>query len=124
MNETKLKLAKLVLQTLELPNDDISAKKAVSQWWANNRKKENSGFKLTDIGFLAFKKANIKYYSIPFDQPILMTNQLHIWLDHFIDCPFYVTSTDITVFSEKMAVQLLLFSGNIYKYGFAKASSY
>jgi hypothetical protein len=44
-------------------------------------------------------------------------------MDQFIDCPFYLTKKAIFVYSEKMAVQLVLFSGNIQKYGLSRAMS-
>lgn len=124
MENQKFKLTKMLLEALELPHNDSDVKKAILYWWSNNREKTLGGLKLTDIGLFAFKKAGIKEYYIPFEQPIRLTNQLYLWLDHFVDCPFYVTNNDITVFSEKMAVQLILFSGNIYKYGMAKSKSY
>jgi hypothetical protein len=33
-----------------------------------------------------------------------------------MDCPFYLNNKRIWVFGEKMAVQLVLFSGNIAKF--------
>jgi hypothetical protein len=44
-------------------------------------------------------------------------------MDQFIDCPFYLTKKAIFVYREKMAVQLVLFSGNIQKYGLSRAMS-
>jgi hypothetical protein len=50
-------------------------------------------------------------------------NQEIIWLDNFIDCPWFLTKKEIFVFGEKMAVQLVLFSGNIKKFAHAKAEN-
>ena len=41
--------------------------------------------------------------------------------DQFIDCPYYLTNQSITVFSEKKAFELMLFSDDIRKYGLIKA---
>ena len=50
-------------------------------------------------------------------------NELILHLDRFVEGPYYVTRKYIKVFTEKMAVQLVLFSGDIQKYGKAKARS-
>jgi hypothetical protein len=44
-----------------------------------------------------------------------------IWLDRFIDSPYYIDKNSIVVFKEKTAVQLILFNGDIQKYGIARA---
>jgi hypothetical protein len=46
-----------------------------------------------------------------------------IWLDRFIDGPWHITKKSIVVFKEKTAVQLILFSGDVQKFGLAKAMS-
>ena len=56
-----------------------------------------------------------------FDEPVEYTSQLIIWLDQFINCPWYVTKKEIFVFNENMAIQLVLFSGNITRFTAAKA---
>jgi hypothetical protein len=50
-----------------------------------------------------------------------MTSQIIIFLDKFIDCPYYLTNRSITVTSERKAVELGLFSGDLRKYGLTKA---
>jgi len=52
-----------------------------------------------------------------------MTTQVIIFLDKFIDCPYYLTNRSITVTNEKKAVELTLFSGDLRKYGLTKAMS-
>lgn len=117
----KIEITVKVLELLELDPNLVS--RIIPIWWYSTRQKEKGGFRLTEVGFEAFQKAGIKDYKIKFDEEVYFTNQLIIWLDHFIDCPFYINNKEIFVFSEKMAVQLVLFSGNIYKYGAAKARS-
>jgi len=50
-----------------------------------------------------------------------LTTQVIIFLDKFIDCPYYLTQKAIHVLGEKKAVELTLFSGDIRKYGLNKA---
>jgi len=112
----KYEITKAVLESLGLPADEKRVKKTIPTWWQNPRSKDTGGLRLTDQGFECLKKADIKSYEVKFDEPIVYTNQLAIWIDQNIDCPFYITKKAIHVFSEKMAVQLVLFSGNIAKF--------
>lgn len=113
-------------KVLEILNPDSAERlfnQSLKSWWYSTRKKSRGGLQLTKQGFENLRLAELKEYRIKFDNPIELTNQLVIWLDHFIDCPFYVTHKEIYVFSESMAIQLVLFSGNIYKYGRARSES-
>ena len=117
----KIEVTKYVAEQLKLATDEKSIKKLIPVFWQNPRDKEKGGLRLTDKGFEKLKEADIKVHRVRFDEPIHYTNQLIIWLDNFIDCPWYVTNREIFVFSEKMAVQLVLFGGNIAKFSAAKA---
>ena len=44
-------------------------------------------------------------------------------LDKFIECPYYITKSSIFVTDQKKSIELTLFSGDIRKYGIAKALS-
>jgi len=121
MNQ-KIDLTKYVAEHAGLSTDEKSIRKLVSLWWQNPRKKEKGGLRLTDDGFARFT-TQLKAHRVRFDQPVEYTNQLIIQLDNFIDCPWYVSNKEIYVFSEKMAVQLVLFSGNIAKFSSAKAKN-
>lgn len=117
----KAEITKYVMDQLGLATDERSVAKINAIWWKNSRKKASGGFGLTTRGYTCLTDAGIKDYKIKFEQPIYLTNQLTIWLDHFIDCPFYLTPTEIYVFSESMAVQLVLFSGDIQQFSKVKA---
>ena len=121
MNQ-KIELTTYVAKESGLPADDKSIKKLIPQWWQNPRMKTKGGLRLTDEGFARFT-TQLKTYKVKFDQPVEYTNQLIIQLDNFIDCPWHVSNKAIHVFSEKMAVQLVLFSGNIAKFSSAKAKN-
>lgn len=117
----KIEITKYVAEQLQLVTDEKSIKKLIPVFWQNPRDKEKGGLRLTDKGFESLKLADIKVHRVRFEEPVQYTNQLIIWLDNFIDCPWYITNREIFVFSEKMAVQLVLFSGNIAKFSAAKA---
>ena len=116
-------ITKLALESSGLASDEKRIKQTIPIWWMNPRKKSSGGLRLTEQGFECLQQADFKAHRVRFEEPIHYTNQLIIWLDRFIDCPWYVTNKEIYVFGEKMAVQLVLFSGNIAKFGAAKAKS-
>ena len=89
-------------------------KNYTTAWWQSNRTKAKGGLWLTEQGFEALKKADIKHYKIRFEQPLdSFENRFIIWLDNTIECPFFLTKWEIYVFGEKTAVQMILFSGDL-----------
>ena len=122
MNQ-RTEIVKYVLQTLGKSHDDAYVKKMLPAFWMNPRQKAKGGLRLTDSGQEWLQLADIKCYQIDLPKEVEWTNRLIIQMDQFIDCPFYLTKKAIFVYGEKMAVQLVLFSGNIQKYGISKAMS-
>lgn len=111
----KHEITKVVLESLGLPADEKRIKKTIPTWWFSTRIKDKGGLRLTEQGFDCLRKADIKCYEVKFDEPIVVTNELIIWIDQNIDCPFFLTNRQIWVFGERTAIQLVLFSGNIAK---------
>ena len=66
-------------------------------------------------------KLNLSVYDVPFPPDFEMTTQTVIFLDKFIDCPYYLMRNGISVTDEKKALELHLFSGDVRKYGLTKA---
>lgn len=95
--------------------------KHIKLWWTNKRSKDLGGLRLSDEGLEIIKKLNIETYQINFPKNFKITTQVLIQLDQFIDCPYYLTDKSILVTSEKKAVELTLFSGDVKLYGNAKA---
>ena len=122
--DVKQELTKLISTQLGWPADEKSLAKNHSIIWQNPRKKAQGGQRLTDEGFTVFtEQMDLKSYDIEFPKDFTLTNQVTIWLDRFIDGPYYITKKSIVVFKEKTAVQLVLFSGDVQKFGIAKAMS-
>jgi hypothetical protein len=117
----KIEITKQVLNILVPDYSEKDLKQAVNSLWVSTRKKESGGLRLSETGVNCLIKAGIKSYKVEFEHPIQLTNQLVIWLDNFMDCPFYLTNEEIFVFSEKMAIQLVLFAGDIKQYVSIKA---
>ena len=91
-------------------------------WWQNTRKKEAGGLRLTDEGYkFVTEDLELTTYEVPFPADFKPTTNTIIWLDQFIDCPYYMDKYGIYVTDEKKALELHLFSGDIRKYGLTKA---
>lgn len=111
----KDEITRFVLKTLEI--SDSSYKSYYNSWWFNKRQKSKGGLRLTEAGHTAFQTAGLKSYHIDFDEYITNPSaKLMLQLDNFIDSPFYICPKFIEVYTEKMAIQLVLFSGNIEKF--------
>jgi hypothetical protein len=117
----KVVYTKLFLRELGQSISEQNVKAMLPLWWYNTREKEIGGLRLTDDGFNVINKIDIQTYDIPYPRDMPMTTQVIIYLDQFIDCPYYLTNRSITVTNEKKAVELTLFSGDLRKYGLTKA---
>jgi hypothetical protein len=83
--------------------------------------KENA-FRLSEEGFeFLTSELELKSYEIPFTESIELSPQTIIFLERYIDCPYYLTTESVTVFSEKKSFELMLFSDDIRKFGLIKA---
>ena len=120
---SKVTYTKLFLKELGKSYNDLSVKEHLPIWWYNTRQKDVGGLRLTDDGFDVINKIELQTYDIPYPRDMPMTTQIIIFLDKFIDCPYYLTNRSITVTNERKAVELGLFSGDLRKYGFTKAMS-
>ena len=119
----KVTYTKLFLKELGKSYNELSVKEYMPLWWYNTRQKDVGGLRLTDDGFDVINKIELQTYDIPYPRDMPMTTQIIIFLDKFIDCPYYLTNRSITVTNERKAVELGLFSGDLRKYGLTKAMS-
>lgn len=91
-------------------------------WWKNNRTKKQGGLRLTDEGFEFLRGTlDLTAYEVPFPLGFDLKPQVIVFLDRFIDSPYYLTESSITVFSERKCFELYLFNGDVQKYGITKA---
>lgn len=101
-------------------NDTIKEK--IVEWWYNIRSKDSGGLRLTEKGIdFAVNDAKLKSYTVKFPGKFTITPQILVWLDKFIESPYYITKKDITVLTERAAFELYLFSGDVKKMGYSKA---
>lgn len=113
---------RVFLQAANQEADLETVKKYKSIWWWNFRSKDSGGLRLTEEAMTFIQEdAKIKTYKIEFPKEFAFTPQVLVWLDNFIDSPFYITKKFIVVLKEKAAFELYLFSGDIKKLGYNKA---
>ena len=118
---SKTTYTKIFLKELGKSTNDASVKEFMPLWWQNTRNKDSGGLRLTDKGYETLLELGLTTYDVPYPKDMPITTQVIIFLDQFIDCPYYLTNRSITVTNEKKAVELTLFSGDLRKYGITKA---
>ena len=113
---------KIFLKQLNKVVSEATMKEYMPVWWQNTRNKSVGGLRLTEEGFrVVTEDIQLTTYDVPYPVNFEMTTQVLIFLDQFIDCPYYIGRKGIAVTNEKKALELHLFSGDIRKYGLAKA---
>ena len=113
---------KVFLKQAGIAISESSLAEYMPVWWQNTREKDSGGLRLTEAGMLfLMEKLELATYDIPFPPDFKITTQVVIFLDKFIDCPYFLTNKGLTVTNEKKALELHLFSGDVRKYGLAKA---
>ena len=115
-------LTKIFLQQWGKSIDDTNVSMYSRTLWQSNRVNKQTDFRLSDKWYeFLISELELKEYEIPFTEPIELSPQTIIFLERYIDCPYYLTNQSITVFSEKKSFELYLFSDDIRKFGLIKA---
>ena len=115
-------LTKIFLQQWGKTIDETNVNMYSRTWWQSNRVGKDNAFRLSDKGYeFLLNELELKAYEVPFTEPIELSPQTIIFLERYIDCPYYLTNQSITVFSEKKSFELYLFSDDIRKFGLIKA---
>jgi len=115
-------LTKIFLQQWGKSTDEANLELYSRKWWQSNRASKQTAFRLSEEGFdFLTLTLDIKMYEVPFTESIELSPQTIIFLERYIDCPYYLTNQSITVFSERKSFELYLFSDDIRKFGLVKA---
>jgi hypothetical protein len=105
------------------PIDADIVKQCRNTWWWNVRAKDSGGLRMTEAALKFISDCDIKTYKVDFPKDFGITPQVLLWLDNYIDSPYYITKKFIVVLKERAAFELYLFSGDIKKFGHNKALS-
>ncbi len=115
---------KAFLQAAELPVNEKNIKDYKAVWWWSFRNKDQGGLRLTEQALEFIQEhAKLKTYKIEFPKEFAFTPQVLLWLDNYIDSPFFVNKKHIIVMKEKAAFELYLLSGDVRKLGHNRAMS-
>jgi len=113
---------RVFLKNAEMAVTDENVSVYLRKWFMNTRKKAEGGLRLTDDGFDFVKDIlELKLYEVPFPATLDLKPQVILFLDKFIDCPYYLTPESITVLSERKNFELHLFAGDVRQFGLIKA---
>lgn len=113
---------KIFLKEMGRSIDEANVKLYLNQWWQSKRTKDEGGLRLSLNGYeFLVTELELKEYEIPFNEKIELSPQTIIFFDQFLDCPYFLTNQSLTVFNEKKAFELYMFSDDIRKYGLIKA---
>ena len=113
---------KIFLKQANSAITDATLKEYMPLWWQNTRAKDTGGLRLTSAGFdFLIEKLDLRFYEVPYPKDKPFTTQTIIFLDKFINCPYFLSKTSIYVTDEKKSLELHLFSGDLRKYGLVKA---
>jgi hypothetical protein len=115
-------LTKIFLQQWNKSIDEANVTLYSRQWWQSNRANKKNAFRLSDDGYdFLVNTLEIKEYEVPFTEPIEFSHQTIIFLERYMDSPYYLTNESITVFTERKSFELYMFSDDIRKFGLIKA---
>jgi len=115
-------LTKIFLAQWGKSIDDTNVKLYSRKWWQSTRVGKQTAYRLSEDGFeFLTNELDLKSYEIPFTEPIELSPQTIVFLERYIDCPYFLTNQSITVFSERKSFELYLFSDDIRKFGLIKA---
>ena len=119
---TRDALTKIFLQQWGKSTDEANFKIYSRKWWQSTRVSKQTAFRLSDEGFeFLVNELDMKSYEIPFTEPIELSPQTIVFLERYVDCPYYLSIESITVFAERKSFELMLFSDDIRKFGLIKA---
>lgn len=115
-------LTKIFLAQWGKGTDETNVKMYSRIWWQSTRVGKQNAFRLSEPGFeFLTTELDLKSYEIPFTEQIELSPQTIVFLERYVDCPYFLTSQSITVFSERKSFELMLFSDDIRRFGLIKA---
>ena len=113
---------KIFLKEAGKSADAATVELHLHKWWYSRRSKKQGGLRLSDEGYeFLVRELELHEHEVPFTDQIELSPSVIVFLDNYLDCPYYLTHKSLTVFSEKTAFKLHMFSDDIRKLGLIKA---
>jgi len=96
---------KIFLKQLGIAITEATLKEYTPIWWQNTRVKATGGLRLTDEGIrVVTEDVELATFDVPFPKDFSLTTNSIIWLDQFIDCPWWLGRGGMVVTDERKAV--------------------
>lgn len=96
----------------------------MGKWWQTRRTKLTGGLRLTEEGYnFLVSELELREHEIPFPDDVELSPSVMLFLDQYLECPYYLTFKSLTVFSEREAFKLHMFADDIRKLGIITAMS-
>jgi hypothetical protein len=86
-------------------------------FWQNPRPKNQGGWRLSDFGYMVLKELEYKDYPINIPKETVLTGQTILYMDKYLDGPWFLEDKTIHFFKEKTAFQIILFDGDVNNFG-------
>ena len=108
---------KIFLRAANKTINETAIKEYHPIWWKNTRAKDSGGLRLTDEGFrFITEDIELTTYDVPYPAEFDLTTNVVIWMDNFIDCPYYLGRHGIVVTNEQTnPVDVLLYMYSLNK---------
>lgn len=111
------------MKHLKIPRTQTNYDECYKKWWINALKGSELGLRLSKSGLEMLKSLDVQIYEVPLSKDFFANGAVLLFLNKNIKFPFFLGKKSIFVTDAKTAVELSLFSGDIAKYGHAKALS-
>jgi len=113
---------KIFLKAADVAADKVNLKYYDDLLWYNRRVKKTGGLRLTEAGYqFLVEQVKLDEFVVQFESPIKLSPTIVLYLDKFMTAPYYLTNKSLTLFTEKDAFEMHLFSNDIEKLGINEA---
>lgn len=92
-------------------------------FWQNPRPKSEGGWRLSEFGYMILKELEYKEYPINIPKETILTGQTVLYMDKYLDGPWFLENKTIHFFKEKTAFQMILFEGDVNNFGRSREKS-
>jgi hypothetical protein len=114
-------LTKIFLKQANISISKANIKYYMRKWWYSVRGDKNTTFRLSDDGVnFLINELHLIPYKIFVSNEIVQPAVI-IFLNKYIDSPYYVESHMLTLFNERKALELQFFASDLARYGIAKS---
>lgn len=115
-------LTVVFLRALDYSTDKTNVEFYFREWWNNSRRRKPNRLRLTDKGRdMLINQLEMVSYQLPLPVEYDQHPQVLLFLEKYLDCPYYIESRKLILFNAKTFFELNLFSDDLRKYGVSKA---